>query len=297
MTHIVLCGCGHMGRALLSGWCADAGGLTLDVITVIDPAFATAKNKPDIKPSNPGRSIAYYADAKAIGDGVDVPADMQAALPANMQAALPADIVVLATKPQDTAQAISGISHLANKNTAWLSIAAGLSLAWLEKHIGTGKAIFRAMPNTPAAIGMGITALASRAETGGDSLTLAKHLLEAGGQVVVVEEKLMDAITATSGSGPAYVYALQEAMEVAAIELGIDADLARQLTIATIRGAAEMMAETDAPPPAELRQHISSPGGTTLAALAVLADKKGGLAALMRRAMEAATKKASTLGK
>lgn len=290
MTHIVLCGCGRMGRALLSGWCervnsggadANAGGLVLDAITVIDPAFATAKNKPDIKPNNPRLSIAYYADAKAIGD-------------------MPADMVVLATKPQDTAQAISGILHLADAHkatTAWLSIAAGLSLAWLEGHIGESKAIFRAMPNTPAAIGMGITALASRAEAGGDSLALAKHLLEAGGQVVVVEEKLMDAITATSGSGPAYVYALQEAMEAAAIELGIDADLARQLTIATIRGAAEMMAETDAAPPSELRQHISSPGGTTLAALAVLADKKGGLDALMRQAMEAATKKAATLGK
>ena len=294
MTHIILCGCGRMGRALLSGWCADTGGLALDAITVIDPAFAIAKNKPDITPRNPRLSIAYYADAKAIGDG--------AALPASMPAVMPANIIVLATKPQDTAQAIAEVQAMADKSTtAWLSIAAGLSLAWLKQHIGTeqSSAIFRAMPNTPAAIGMGITALACHAEAGGDSLTLAKHLLEVGGQVVVVEEKLMDAITATSGSGPAYVYALQEAMEAAAIELGIDVDLARQLTIATIRGAAEMMAEIDAPPPAELRRHISSPGGTTLAALEVLADKsgQGGLDALMRRAMSAATKKAGTLGK
>ena len=277
MTHILLCGCGKMGQALLGGWLA--AGTDITAITVIDPAIAKIPNLPQAKHINYLPSLPAQTGTAAM------------------------DMIVLATKPQDIATAVAGVMGAGGSHNApWLSIAAGVTIAGLQQHIGKPAAILRAMPNTPAAIGLGITALAWGDGVGADAQSLARQLLAATGHVVLVDESLMDAITAVSGSGPAYVYALQEAMEAAAIDLGLEADLARRLTIATVRGAGAMMASTDAPPPATLRQHISSPGGTTLAGLAVLAgdDKnagKNGLADLMGRAIRAAFKRSQELGK
>jgi len=156
------------------------------------------------------------------------------------------------------------------------------------------KKILRAMPNTPAAIAMGITALFACADVPPEMCALSERLLRACGEVVRLdEEKLMDAVTALSGSGPAYVFLLAEAMAAAGTRLGLPEDMAMQLAIQTIRGAGALMAADDSPP-AILRENVTSKGGTTAAALSVLmAD--GGMARLMGEALEAAARRAAEL--
>jgi pyrroline-5-carboxylate reductase len=158
-----------------------------------------------------------------------------------------------------------------------------------------GQQIIRAMPNTPSALGMGITALSGHPALTADKRQFGLAMLNAVGEVIEVEEHLMDAVTAVSGSGPAYIFHLQEAMEAKAIAMGIDADAARLMTMATIRGAAELMWQSDEPP-AKLRQNVSSPGGTTLAALDHLMGNDA-LIKLMAKAMEAARNRSAELGK
>jgi pyrroline-5-carboxylate reductase len=257
---LVLLGCGKMGGALLDGWLA--AGLPPQAVTVLDPK----------------------ADARLAGLGVRV----NAALPDR-----PA-VVVLAVKPQMMAEAMPSVAGLARSGALFMSIAAGTSIAWFERTLGAGTPVVRAMPNTPAAVGRGITALVANA-AGQGGLALARALASAVGETVLLEsESQMDAVTAVSGSGPAYVFHLIEALAAAGEAEGLSRELAMQLARATVCGAGELAHRSD--DSAEmLRVAVTSPGGTTAAALSELMDPQHGLPPLMRRAVAAAAARSRAL--
>ena len=273
MTHILLFGCGKMGEALLRGWLSSsAPDIKNAQITVIDPKFASSPHPLD------DPRVTYYADLRH-------------------SVAKPHQIVVLSAKPWDVEDAINCARPLAQNETVWLSIAAGLSIQKLASFIATpAPKIIRAMPNTPAAIGRGVTVITVNQQVDEHNASLATTLLEAVGKVVVVEDEgLMDAVTAVSGSGPAYLYLLQEAMEQTAIEMGLEREVARTLTTETLRGAAEMMV-VSLEEPKQLRQNVTSPKGTTEAALSILLADEG-FTPMMKKAMLAARDQATKLGK
>jgi pyrroline-5-carboxylate reductase len=197
--------------------------------------------------------------------------------------------------------AIAGLGNMKHADCAYLSIAAGISTGWLKQRLGDAAIVIRAMPNTPAAIGKGITALYADApyqasnQAPNQARNLASQLLAAVGQVVhVQDEALMDGVTALSGSGPAYVFLLVEAMTEAGIKAGLPDDLAAELAKATVCGAGALMAAVDTAP-AILRENVTSKGGTTAAALAVLMADDG-LTSLMTKAVAAAKARSIELG-
>jgi pyrroline-5-carboxylate reductase len=201
---------------------------------------------------------------------------------------------VLAVKPQSMGEALPGLAALGNGTTLFLSIAAGTPIESLEAALGPRSPIVRAMPNTPAAIGRGITALVGNARADEPALALAEALMQAVGRTVrLSDESLMDAVTAVSGSGPAYVFLLIEALAAAGEAEGLGRDLALALARATVAGAGAL-AESSERSPAELRTDVTSPGGTTAAALAVLTD---GLPPLIRRAVAAAAARSRELAR
>jgi pyrroline-5-carboxylate reductase len=206
-------------------------------------------------------------------------------------------MIVLAVKPQMMDDAIAGLGVMKHAGCAYLSIAAGISTGWLKQRLGDDAIVIRAMPNTPAAIGKGITALYADASNRGanQARDLASQLLVAVGQVVhVQDEALMDGVTALSGSGPAYVFLLVEAMTEAGIEAGLSDDLAGELAKATVCGAGALMAAVNTAP-AILRENVTSKGGTTAAALAVLMANDG-LVSLMTKAVASAKARSIELG-
>jgi pyrroline-5-carboxylate reductase len=253
---LVLLGCGKMGGAMLDGWLA--GGLPAAAVTVLEP--------------DPAPKLAART-AEGLRLNAELPPD-------------PA-VAILAVKPQMMGAALPRLAALGGGATLFVSIAAGTTLARLEDALGRETPIVRAMPNTPAAIGRGITALIGNARVSPPELDLAERLLSAVGRTVrIADERQLDAVTALSGSGPAYVFLLIEAMAAAAEAQGLPPELALSLARATVTGAgalAESAAET---PPAQLRIDVTSPGGTTAAALEVLMGKDG-LEDLMRRALAA----------
>lgn len=260
---LVLLGCGKMGSALLEGWLAQ--GVPPAAVHVIDPH----------------------------------PSDWLRATGVQINGALPAApaIVLLAVKPQMMGAALPQVAALGGGDTLMLSIAAGTTIGHFEQVFGAATPIVRAMPNTPAAVGRGITAIIGNARTSEADLQLAETLLSAVGAVVrLQDESQMDAVTALSGSGPAYVFHLIEALAEAGVAQGLPATLAMQLARATVCGAGEL-AHRSAEPAAQLRINVTSPGGTTAAALAVLMDEANGLAPLMRRAVQAAADRGRELGK
>lgn len=270
MTHIMLCGCGKMGQALLRGWLKHLSDIGIDAITIIEPNLAEMTDLPD-------HPLITYRDSAEDANSQPCP-----------------DMIVLASKPQEMAEAIAGVKPVAGAHTAWLSIAAGISIDWLSEHLNGHQQIIRTMPNTPSALGMGVTAIAHHARLSQENQTLAHHLMAAVGEVVEVDENLMDAVTAVSGSGPAYIFLMQEAMEAAAIKMGLAEDVARKLSVSTIRGAGELM-RLSQDPPAQLRQNVSSRGGTTLAALEVMMTNNR-MADMMEEAMMAARNRSEELG-
>jgi pyrroline-5-carboxylate reductase len=210
-------------------------------------------------------------------------------------------MIVLAVKPQMMDDAIAGLGDMKHADCAYLSIAAGISTGWLKQRLGDAAIVIRAMPNTPAAIGKGITALYADApnqasnQAPNQARNLASQLLAAVGQVVhVQDEALMDGVTALSGSGPAYVFLLVEAMTEAGIKAGLPDDLAAELAKATVCGAGALVAAVDTAP-AILRENVTSKGGTTAAALAVLMADDG-LTSLMTKAVAAAKARSIELG-
>ncbi len=259
---LVLLGCGKMGSAMLAGWLAQ--GLPAASVWVLDP-----------KPSDWLQGL----------DGL------------NLNAALPVDpaIVLIAVKPQMMGAALPSLQALGNGSTTFVSVAAGTPISKFEDILGRNTPIIRAMPNTPAAISQGITAMIGNSHVAAPALDLCEMLLSAVGQVVRLKsESQMDAVTAVSGSGPAYVFLMIEAMAAAGVKQGLSRDLAMQLAKATVAGAGALALVADEEPD-QLRVNVTSPGGTTAAALEVLNDQNG-LPDLMRAAVRAAAERSKALG-
>ncbi|MBN2058725.1 MAG: pyrroline-5-carboxylate reductase [Candidatus Saganbacteria bacterium] len=204
-------------------------------------------------------------------------------------AGLHPDVLVLAVKPQDLANAVNGL--VVHGRSLVISIAAGLTLATLEKAFPQN-AVIRAMPNNPALVKAGVTALAPGRKVKPDQLELAKKIFGSVGGVVTVDEKLMDAVTGLSGSGPAYVYLMIEGLTRAGVKLGLENKTAEHLAVETVFGAAKTLKESGRGA-RELREMVTSPGGTTIEGLKVL-EKKGFIPALLD-AVKAAAEKSKKL--
>ncbi|HET8899804.1 MAG TPA: pyrroline-5-carboxylate reductase [Rhodanobacteraceae bacterium] len=211
----------------------------------------------------------------------------------NLAVASPADVLVLAVKPQVMKEVCTGLRDAIGHAPLLISIAAGVRSGQMDGWLGGGRAIVRAMPNTPALIGAGATALYANPAVTADQRGQAEYILASTGLVRWVEdEAVMDTVTALSGSGPAYFFALVEALEDAAVAQGLPRDTARALAAQTCLGAGRMLTESgDAP--AELRRRVTSPGGTTAAALASF--EQDHLTAITARAVAAATRRGAEL--
>ncbi len=207
-----------------------------------------------------------------------------------------ADILVLAVKPQSMQQVARGIAaQVQARRPLVISVAAGISLDALDDWLGGGIAVVRTMPNTPALVRSGATALLANNQTTPDQRNQAEAILRSVGLTVWVEaEILLDTVTALSGSGPAYFFLLMEAMEQAAVNMGLDRETARLLTQQTALGAAKVAIESDETP-AELRRRVTSPGGTTEQAIAVFENKA--LLSIVLEAMQAAGQRSDELSK
>lgn len=269
---ILLVGAGRMGGALLKGWLAQ--GIEPGRIFVQEPSPA-AETAELLKGS--GISIGAASDLTA-----------------------PAAVVVLAVKPQIMDVVVPSVAPVAGPGTVVLSIAAGRTIESLAKHFQPGTAIVRAMPNTPAAIGRGISALYANAAVTSEQAKTCEALMAAAGETVWLDdEALMDAVTAVSGSGPAYVFLLAECLAQAGEAAGLSSELAAKLARATVSGAGELLHRSDLEP-AELRRNVTSPGGTTAAALRVLMGDDipgdtGPLCGLLRAAVAAAARRSGEL--
>ena len=264
LSSLMLVGAGKMGQAMLEGWLAR--GLSARKITVLEP--------------QPVKAIKAL---KRRGLKINPKGKPQ-----------PAAVVVVAVKPQTAPEALPGAAAYVGKTTLVVSIMAGRTIGFLEGSLPAGTAVVRAMPNTPAAIGRGITVAVANARVSSRQRRQAGDLLAAIGAVEwVSDEGLMDAVTATSGSGPAYVFLLAEAMTKAAIAAGLPPDLAAKLARETVAGSGELLHRSplDA---ATLRQNVTSPGGTTAAALQVLTGPNG-FEALLTEAIAAATRRGREL--
>jgi pyrroline-5-carboxylate reductase len=260
---IVLAGAGKMGGAMLTGWLS--GGLDAKRAVVVEP-----------HPSDEIKALA--------AKGVRL----------NPKEAVAAETLVVAVKPQTFPEAGPLLKPFVGASTLVVSIMAGTKIAALESVCGG--MVVRAMPNTPAAIGRGITVAVPAAKVSAAQRATADALLRAIGSVEWVDdEKLMDAVTAVSGSGPAYVFLLAEELARAGVEAGLPAELATKLARETVAGSGELLHRSDLPA-ATLRQNVTSPGGTTAAALEVLMAKDG-LQPLMIRAIAAATRRSIELAK
>jgi len=261
---LVLVGAGKMGGALLEGWLRL--GLDPQKVAVVEPS--------------PSPQISALA-ARGVKINPDVQTLGQAAA------------VVVAVKPQIAGQVMPALTPIIAASTVVVSIMAGKTLEFLAATLSAPCALVRAMPNTPAAIGRGIT-VAVPMNASAAQRDLAHRLLAATGSVEwIAEEALMDAVTAVSGSGPAYVFLLAEALAQAGAAAGLPAALAQRLARETVAGAGELLHRSDLDA-ATLRQNVTSPGGTTAAALEVLMADDG-LAALMQRAVAAATRRSREL--
>lgn len=262
---VMLVGAGKMGLALARGW-LDAG-LSPSNLVLVDPA--------------PG------AAAKELAEdfGLQLYDEASGLLP---------NVLVLAVKPQIIDAVMQDLQPSIGPQTLVVSIAAGIDIARLTRALGTGK-IVRTMPNTPAQLGKGITGAVAAGEVNADDRSAADALLAAAGQVVWFEaEGDLDAVTAVSGSGPAYVFNLVEALAAAGEQQGLKSDVAMRLARQTVIGSAALL-EADPAPAATLRANVTSPNGTTAAALAVLMGDDG-LKPLMERAVAAARRRSQELG-
>lgn len=267
---VVLAGAGKMGAALLAGWLDR--GLDPARIIIQEPNLSGAAL--DVARKNGIRSVARLEPQK------EAPA-----------------VIVVAVKPQVMDEVFPALANIAGSETVVMSIAAGKTLASFERHLHKGSAVVRAMPNTPASIGRGITGAVTNAHTTATQKDICETLLRAVGDVVwVPDESLIDAVTAVSGSGPAYVFLLAEALADAGVAAGLDEATARQLARATVSGAGELLRQSSSDA-ATLRQDVTSPGGTTAAALSVLMREGQGLRELMREAVLAAQKRGRELGR
>jgi pyrroline-5-carboxylate reductase len=210
----------------------------------------------------------------------------------NVEAVKAADIVLLAVKPQQMSEVLAGVKSVMSGSKLVVSIAAGVTTARIERELGGKARVVRVMPMTPALVGAGAAAVAKGAYATNDDLASAESILGAVGIVVRVEEKLLDAVTALSGSGPAYIFYVTEALIRAGVTAGLDEALAKKLAIQTVFGAAKLLVDSGEEPES-LRRKVTSPGGTTEAALKVLSE--GRLVELFTEAIRAAQKRSREL--
>jgi pyrroline-5-carboxylate reductase len=262
---VAFIGAGNMGEALIRGLLAAK---------TVDPSQIIVA---DIR--------AERRDFLARGFGVRAVSDNAAAVKS-------ADIIVLAVKPQQMNEVLVALAPVANGAKLFISIAAGITTARIERGLGGQARVIRTMPNTPALVGAGAAALAKGSHATDEDIAMAESILGAVGVTVRVDEARLAAVTALSGSGPAYVFHVAEAMIKAGVAVGLDEGLARKLAIQTIYGAAKLMAESGEAP-AELRRKVTSPGGTTEAALNVLNERK--LEEAFAEAIRAAEKRSREL--
>ena len=271
-AHITFIGGGNMGRALISGLLAN--GFDANQISVVEANTATAQNlQNDFKVQiiNTLENIAFDFAKN--------------------------NVVVMAIKPQDFNVVAKGLApklkHVSAPSPLVLSIAAGIRLGDMSRWLNQKRCV-RAMPNTPALIGKGITGLFANADINADDRALAEMICKAVGQSVwVADEKLMDAVTAVSGSGPAYVFAFLEAMQSAGEKLGLDTETARKLAYATLEGATQL-AQNSSESASVLRERVTSKGGTTAAALEVL--NQDGWHGILEKAIAAADQRGQVMG-
>jgi pyrroline-5-carboxylate reductase len=263
---LVLVGAGKMGGALLEGWLRS--GVDGSKVVALDPS------PPDeVRQVLTRHKIRHNPDVKAISD---------------------TQVILVAVKPQIMDEVLPTVAGLKSSRPLVISVVAGKTIASLERHFGSDAAVIRTIPNTPAAIGRGITTMAANRHVSGDQVNLATELLSAVGEVVQVEDEgLIDAATAVAGSGPAYVFYLTECLAKGGVASGLPPDLAMQLARATVAGAGELM-RVSGLPAATLRQNVTSPEGTTHAALQVLMGENG-LEPLMVEAVAAATRRSREL--
>lgn len=269
MGGILIVGCGKMGSAMLEGWIDR--GTNPATVHVIEPSEGAAQSL------QAQFGVNIYSDAARLPDGLEP------------------SIVVFAVKPQVMDDVLPHYKSYASSGAVFLSIAAGKTLTFFENHLGKTAAIVRTMPNTPAAIRRGMTVAVANNNVTSAQKESSSRLLEAVGKVEWIEdEALMDGVVAVSGSGPAYVFLLAEAMAAAGVKAGLPEGLATRLARETVSGAGELLARsTEAP--AILRKNVTSPGGTTAAALEVLMAEDG-LQLVMDKALAAAARRSKELG-
>jgi pyrroline-5-carboxylate reductase len=263
---LVLLGAGKMGGALLEGWLRS--GVDPKRIVALDPAPPE-----EIAGLIARHRVRHNPDLGSIGA---------------------AEVVVVAVKPQIMDEVLPELIRLGTSRPLVLSVVAGKTISSLERHFGADAAVIRTIPNTPAAVGRGITTMVANPHVSPSQLKLARALLSAVGEVVEVEDEgLIDAATAVAGSGPAYVFYLTECLAKAGAGAGLPDDVATKLARATVAGAGELMRVTGLPAD-QLRRNVTSPKGTTHAALEVLM-RDNGLEPLMIEAVAAATRRAREL--
>ncbi|HEX9291923.1 MAG TPA: pyrroline-5-carboxylate reductase [Anaeromyxobacteraceae bacterium] len=212
----------------------------------------------------------------------------------NKEATAGADIVILSVKPQVMNKLLDEISPVLTDKKLVISIAAGVPIAAIERKVGHGVRIIRTMPNTPALVGAGATALSAGEHATEDDLHQARALFDAIGKSVVVDEVLLDAVTGLSGSGPAYIFLIIEALSDAGVKVGLARTTAQELAAQTVLGSAKLLIETGEHP-GRLKDQVTSPGGTAIAGLHTL--EAGGLRTTLMDAVEAATIRSIELGK
>lgn len=262
---VLLVGAGKMGGALIEGWLAN--GLDSAKLAALDPA-----PPPEIEKLLAARKIERKPDPKTFSP----------------------DAIVIAVKPQAASEVVPRLAAFVKPKTVVVSIMAGRTIASLEADLPAYAAIVRGMPNTPASIGRGITVAVANKRVDGTGRALANDLLAAAGKVEWVDqESTIDAVTAVSGSGPAYVFLLAECLAKAGVAAGLSADLATALARETVAGAGELLHRSKLDT-ARLRENVTSPGGTTAAALEILMGKDG-LESLLTRAVAAAAKRSRDL--
>ena len=260
---LLLVGCGKMGGALLDGWIEQ--GLPPGQAFLIEPAAESVQRFVE-------------AGARHVKDGSELPADLQPG------------VVLLAVKPQYMDAALGPVKRFARPGTLFLSIAAGRTLASFAERLGGDLQMVRAMPNTPAAVGRGMSVLVAGDRTTPAQRALAESLMAAVGETAWVDEEgLLDVVTAVSGGGPAYVFLLAEVLAEAGRANGLSAELAARLARVTVAGSGELLHRASETP-AELRRNVTSPAGTTLEALEVLMAEDA-LQPLITRAIAAATRR------
>jgi len=259
-------GLGNMGTAIVRGLVA-AEIVPPDAIT----GFDIDETKLETLVADPG--IAAAPDLAKLAGGCDT--------------------IIIAVKPQSMAELLRELGHHLRSSHLVISIAAGISTAFLEQRLPSGTRVVRVMPNTPAMVRAGATALCSGSRTTGENMALATRLFSALGITVTVDEHLMDAVTALSGSGPAYFFYLAEKLRNAAVEQGLPEKQADELVRQTLFGAGKLLRETSAPPE-QLRARVTSKGGTTAAACAVFDEAD--LSGIVSRAVAAAVSRSKELG-